>query len=438
VETASESTEPFGDDPLGLPAFDELQLSPSSGAAVIDEPLRRPRARVRVRSRARSRISADALRELLWITVMYLAARGLLLLVAYLNGAFGQHNFLHELANWDGLWYRELANQGYPSHVSHLQTTLGFFPLYSMAIWVVEQPLLLLTSHNAIWCATVAGVFISGVGGLIATFLIYRLAQSWWGRDTARRATILFIVFPGAVVFSMVYSEGLLLPLAIGCIYMLQRKRWPAAGLLAGFASAVQPVALMLPVVCLVSSLLEIRRRGWSDRAARRSLVAPALSATGVVAFMSFLWSWTGSPFATYIAQHHGWSEKTDPLAILHMATRLGSEISLRHFNQPTINLNLVVGLIGSVVLVLMLVCVWAARREMSIEAVVWTAGISILALTSEYVPPNPRMLITAFPALMAVARYSHGRWFRVIVWGNGILLVVLSLFTFYGTTLRP
>jgi len=36
------------------------------------------------------------------------------------------------------------------------------------------------------------------------------------------------------------------------------------------------------------------------------------------------------------------------------------------------------------------------------------------------------------------VARYAKGRWFRVIVWGNGILLAGLSLLTFYGFTLRP
>ena len=47
-------------------------------------------------------------------------------------------------------------------------------------------------------------------------------------------------------------------------------------------------------------------------------------------------------------------------------------------------------------------------------------------------------MLITAFPALMAVARYASGRWFRVLVWGNGVLLAGLSLLTFYGFTLRP
>ena len=47
-------------------------------------------------------------------------------------------------------------------------------------------------------------------------------------------------------------------------------------------------------------------------------------------------------------------------------------------------------------------------------------------------------MLITAFPALMAVAHYVRGGWFRLIVWANGALLIVLSLLTFVGFTLRP
>ncbi|HEY2318434.1 MAG TPA: mannosyltransferase family protein [Solirubrobacteraceae bacterium] len=386
----------------------------------------------------RARVSAAARQELLWITVLYLAARGLLLLVAYLNAALGHHNFLHELANWDGMWYRELANKGYPDHVSYLQTTLGFFPLFPLAIWALEQPLLLLTSHDAIWCATVAGALISAAGGLVATILVHRLAEGWWDRDTARRATVLFIVFPGAVVFSMVYSEGLLLPLAAGCIYALERRRWVLAGILAGFATAVQPVGLALVPVCAFSALLELRRQGWSVRAARRSLLAPLLSLSGLGAFMAFLWAWTGNPLATYLAQHHGWSETTTPLAMWNMAVKLGHQISFSHFNEPTINLNLVIGLIGGVVLLIWLLLVWFDRREISPEAVLWTLAIAFLAYTSSNVPPLPRMLITAFPALMVVARYAQGRWFRVIVWANGVLLAGLSLLTFYGFTLRP
>jgi Mannosyltransferase (PIG-V) len=441
VETASESTEPFGDDPLALPAFDELELSSSSGAAVVEPALggavsvrrRRP-----ARARARTRLSEAARQELLWICVIYLATRLLLLVAAFLQSRFGHAPFQNELANWDGFWYRELANKGYPSYVSHAQTTLGFFPLFPLTIWPVEHVIALVAPGNLPLAATLAGTLISATGGLVATILVHRLTDGWWGRETARRATILFVLFPGSVVFSMVYSEGLLLPLVAGCLYALERRRWVLAGVLAAFGTAVQPVGLVLAPVCLIAAALEIHRRGWRSREARRSLLAPLLAPVGAACFMAFLWLWTGNPFANYIAQHHGWSEKTTPLALVHLTTKLAGEISFTHFNQPTINLNLVLGLIGAVVLVVLLVLLWFCRREVSPPAIAWTLAISFLAFTSSEVPPNPRMLITAFPALLTVARYARGRWFTVIAWLNGGLLVVLSLLTFYGLTLRP
>jgi hypothetical protein len=422
---------------------------PAPAASAVDDPVSTPpgapsvglgRRRALTRTGRRRRIRAITRTELMWIAVVYLSTRGLLLLVAYLLSSFGHHNFLHELANWDGLWYRELANHGYPDYPSHLQTTLGFFPLYPITIWTLEPLFAVVTGHNAIWSATVSGVVISLAGGYIATVLVYRLATGWWNRDSARRATILFCLFPGSVVFSMVYSEGLLLPLAAGCLLALEHRRWLLAGILAGIGTAVQPTGLVLVVVCAVSAGLELRRQGWrpSSLPARRVLVAPLLSLAGVCAFALFLWAWTGTPFANYQAQHHGWGEKTNLFALVHLTSTLFSQISLSHPNDPTINLNLVVGLIGAFLLVGMLVLVWRARRTISVEAIVWTAGISFLALTSQYVPPNPRMLITAFPAVMVVAHYVRGKWFTWLAWGNGILLVVLSLLTFYGVTLRP
>jgi hypothetical protein len=364
--------------------------------------------------------------------------RGLLLLAAYLQSSFGHHDFLHELSNWDGLWYREVANRGYLDHVSYAQTTLGFFPLYPLAIWLVEPIIMVLTGHDSIWASSLAGVGISMVGGAVASYFAYQLATGWWGRETARKATALLILFPGSVVFSMVYSEGLLLPLAAACLLALERRRWVLAGVLAGFATAVQPTGLALIPVCALSAGLEWRRQGYSFSTLRRVIVAPVLSTFGVAAFAIFLWLWTGSPLANYEAQHHGWSEKTDPLAVVNLAVTLFNEISFKHFNQPTINLNLVVGLIGAFLLVWALHLLVRERHRVSVEALVWTVGISFLALTSEYVPPNPRLLITAFPAVMVVARYLHGRTWTLVLWGNGVALVVLSVCTFWGTTLRP
>jgi Mannosyltransferase (PIG-V) len=453
VETVPERLDPRAE-PIEVTDLDVLGAS----SAVADDPViggdgtlagRRPIPTARTRSRRRDRVIAGAGQEILWVGVIYLATRVLLLLAAFLLSRFGHHNFLHELANWDGLWYRELANHGYPNYPSHLQTTLGFFPLFSIGIWTLEPVFSVTTGHNAIWSATVAGVVISMVGGFVATWMLYRLASGWWDKAAARRATILFVLFPGSVVFSMVYSEGIMMPLAIGCIYALERRRWITAGLLAGFATAVQPVALVLILVCAFSAVRELRRQGWRLRdaaailgpagdEARPVLLAPVLSCLGAGTFAFFLWLWTGTPFANYQAQHHGWGEKTNLFAMVHLTTTLIHQISFTHLNDPTINLNLVVGLIGGFLLLGMLVLMARARRTISPEAIVWTLGVSFLALTSQYVPPNPRMLITAFPALMVVAYFVKGKWFTWLAWANGIALVGLSLLTFYGVTLRP
>jgi len=249
---------------------------------------------------------------------------------------------------------------------------------------------------------------------------------------------VLFCLFPGSVVFSMIYAEGVALPLAAGCILALQRRRWLLAGVMAGFATAAEPEALVLVIVCAVSSLLELRRRGWRTPAALRSLLAPSLSLSGVAAFIAYLWAHTGTPFAYTQAQHYGWNEKTDPFALVHLARSLANEVSFSHFNHPTINLNLVVGGTGALLLVVLLVLLFMRWRQVSIEALLWTLGIGVLAITSEYTPPNPRLLITAFPAVIVLAYYVKGRAFASLALANGVLLAGLSALTFVGTTVRP
>ncbi len=415
METASEHAEPLVHAPT---------------APTLDAP--RTLAR-----RARDR-AATAIYSARFAIGVYLATRALLLLVAFVNGTLRHHAFTHELSQWDGLWYRMLADHGYPTYVAHVQTTLGFFPVYPGIVWAVSHVFVVPIAHWEILSSTIAGVIVAGIGGLVATVLVQRLATGWWGEHAGRKAVLIFCLFPGSVVFSMVYAEGVLLALVAGCILALQKRRWVLAGALAAVATATEPEALVLVVVCAVSALLELRQRGFGDRSARRSLFAPALSLVGVGAFAGFLWAWTGSPFASFIAQRDGWSEKTDPLALVHLAQITASQISFRHFNHPTIDLNLVVGLIGAVILIVLLVLVLCNWREMSVEAIVWTLGISWLAMTSEYTPPNPRLVITAFPAVIVLARYVHGKWWTALLWANGVALVGLSALTFVGTTLRP
>jgi len=191
----------------------------------------------------------------------------------------------------------------------------------------------------------------------------------------------------------------------------------------------------VLVLVCAVSAGLELRRRGWR---ARESLLAPVLSVTGVAAFAIYLWAHAGTPFAYTQAQKYGWDETFDPFAIVHLVRSLASKVSFSHFNNPTINLNLVVGAAGVIVLVVLLVLLFMRWREVSVEALLWTLGISFLMVTAKYTPPNPRLLITAFPAVIVPAYYLRRRGLALYAAASGVLLAGLSALTFVGTTLRP
>lgn len=372
-----------------------------------------------------------ALRELRWPLGVYLLSRFLYLVIALADDAIQHWSLRAQVSNWDGGWYLALAAQGYPGHATHAQTTLGFFPLYPGLMWLVA---------HVFFCGyVVAGVLISTVGGFITTVLVQRMATSWWGDGAGRRAVIFYVLFPGSIVFSMVYSEGLMLPLATGSIYALQKRKWVLAGLLAAAATATAPLAFSLILACAAASFVEVRRRGWRDPEARRSLLAPSLAPLGAAAFGAFLWIWTGTPFASYIAQRYGWDERSTPIALWHTTTKLWHQII--HFGSathPGINLNYVSGLVGAAFLAWALVLLWRNRRRIPAPAIWWTLGITFLTITSENVPPNPRMLICAFPALMVVAYEMRGRNFTRLIAVTTVLLFAMSFVSFVGTGLRP
>jgi hypothetical protein len=363
----------------------------------------------------------------------YLATRVLLIVVAIIDGWLHSRSFTHEIGNWDGYWYQLMANHGYPSHFYYGKSTLGFFPLYPIAIWALMQ--------LVFGSAATAGLIISTIGGLVATVLVQRLATEWWDEASGRRAAVLFCLFPGSVVFSMVYSEGILIPLAAGSLLALQHRRWLLAGALSGLATAVDVTALPLVLAIAVSAALELRRQGWRwrDRDMRRVLAAPVLSVTGIVAFALYLWARVGSPTASLRAQRVGWHEKSDPFAIVHLVTRLAHQISsFKTFDNPALNLNYVVGLVGVFILVGGIVLLCRRRGRVPIEVLLFSLGVVYLTVTSEYVPPNPRLLITGFPIVVVYARYLDGRRFKWLCAVMTVLLIELSGLTFVGITLRP
>jgi hypothetical protein len=375
--------------------------------------------------------------------VVYLASRVVYFVIALVDAVASDGPLSSAIAHWDGKWYVSIALLGYPSgpHInaayweSHW-TRFGFLPLYPMVMWAARA----VTGLPAVY----AGLLVSLLTGLTATLLIARLAQRWWGdQRLTRRAILFFVIFPGSIVFSMDYSEGLMLTLVAGSLLALEDRRWLLAGVLAGLSTAVGPVADAIIPACAVVALVEVRRlrrSGSSLRAQLRPLIAPLLSPGGLIAFGAYLWVHVGTPLASYQAQKHAWHESSDPLALVFQGAHLVQEIFLksdpaRHIGT---DLNIVVGLLGAVFLVWGLRYLWRDRRVISLGAIVWTLGVALLTVTSDQVPPNPRMLLCAFPILLVLAvRLGRIGYRRLLGWGAGAM-VLLSALTYIYSLTRP
>ncbi len=391
------------------------------GALLIDE---RPAVRP-----TRFALATRMLGPVGWVAAVYVASRILLLLIAVAAGAVGHITLTAELGRWDGTWYGQIASLGYPRHTAHGPNPLGFFPLFPLTMWLAVH---LPGPPNSV---IIAGVIISCLGGLVATVLVGRLAEGWWGEAASRRAVVLFCLFPGSIVFLMAYGEGLLIPLAAGCLLALQARRWVLAGVLAGFATAVQPDAVALVVACAVGVVVELRRHGWRDRRTRRSLLAPALSVIGIAAFAAFLWAWTGTPFATLDTQRDGWGEGIDPLALVHQGRVLVFE--LEHYKLVSMNFGPVAAVFGGLILLTGVILLFR-RPRISAEALAYTLAIAVIAVLSVNVPPNARLLITAFPAVLVFAYYATRRTWPWLIGASTLLLVVMSALTYGGRSLTP
>ncbi len=372
--------------------------------------------------RARDRLAAT-LGAAGWPVAVYCASRLLLLTVASVVAVVTHHSLANDAFLFDGRWYLRLTEHGYPVRPLHAKSTLGFFPLYPLVVravaWVCVMPV------------PQAALVTSIAGGLAAALLVQRLAAAWWGEQAARRAVLVVCLFPGSIVFSMAYSECLTIPLAVGCLLALRSRRWLIAGLLAGLATAVEPVALVLIPVCAAAAVAQVRSLGWRDPAARRSVAAPLLAPLGIAGLAVFLWTWTGTPFAAYLAQHYGWHQQSEPLALLALPVA-------RHLLSQPAQLvprifawNIWNGILGGVFLGFSVRALLRVRGELSVGALMLPAGIAALTLWSIMTPPNARMALVAFPAIMVWGRRLSGRAFGLFVAVEVLVLVLTSALTF-------
>src|SRR5213595_1092221 len=123
---------------------------------------------------------------------------------------------------WDSDFFLRIAQNGYDD------ASAAFHPLYPALIAGLGR---LLFGHYLL-----AGLVISLLCCLGSFALLHRLAEERLGPDGARGSVLYLAVFPMALFLQAVYSESLFLLLTLAAFAIAERRRFAAAGAVAGLA----------------------------------------------------------------------------------------------------------------------------------------------------------------------------------------------------------
>jgi len=151
---------------------------------------------------------------------------------------------------YDGAHYLRILHHGYwdprPAMPSH-----AFFPGLA---WLAT-PVRWLVGSDAVT------VHVTATATAVAAFIaVWGVTKEWADERTARRAVVLFALFPSSLFLWAFYSEALFIALGAGAVWADRRgKRWLAALFFVGIATT-RSVGILVPAVIVLARIVRQRR----------------------------------------------------------------------------------------------------------------------------------------------------------------------------------
>lgn len=178
---------------------------------------------------------------------------------------------------WDGLWYRLVAVQGYPSSGNNIAND-AFWPLFPMSMRGFSR-------LNGL-PEDVAGYLIANISFVVGLILLYQLVRIDFDTPIARRTLWAVALFPTSFFFNAVYTESMFLMLSVGAILSARIRRWWLAGVLGALAALTRSHGIFLIIPFAV---LWVRQYGFYLRPAIPKGITVAMPLLGPVIFGGYL-----------------------------------------------------------------------------------------------------------------------------------------------------
>jgi hypothetical protein len=163
----------------------------------------------------------------------------------YLGGTPGHSAFFY-----DSEHYLRIMHLGY-WHPRWIMPSHAFFPAVSWLGW-------------PIWKLTGSDLFtvhaVATATGVAAFICVWGVSKAWRDEIVARRAVLLFALFPSSIFLWAFYSEGLFIALGAGAVWADRRgRRGIVTALLIGIG-ATRSVGILIPLVLILARVIRLKR----------------------------------------------------------------------------------------------------------------------------------------------------------------------------------
>lgn len=227
------------------------------------------------------------------------------------------------LIRWDSGWYIPIAQSGY------VFDSTAFFPMYPLLIRLTAY----ITGN--MWTS---GLWVSNIAFFIALFYLYGIAKHEFDDDTASRTVFYVAAAPAAFFFSTVYAESIFFLFVVASFYYAIKGKWLPAALAGALASATRLSGVFTGVFILFEALwlqgvrfipkprsfkaffallkndLKLLPGAW------KGILAAAATASGLIAYMVFLYIKFKNPLA-FLSAESNWGRAVTwkwPLILTH------------------------------------------------------------------------------------------------------------------------
>lgn len=210
------------------------------------------------------------------------------------------------VSNWDGQWFRSIAESGYPISLPTeqgrvVQNEWAFLPAYPMLVRAVMW-----LSHTSF---PISATIVSLACSATAMVILYRMVVNTGDEIAAFTVVLGLCVFPASPILQVGYSESLALLLVVLALVLLGKRKYGWLVPVAVGLSLTRQIVLALAVVIGLHWLSRWRRVSVEPFPMSERFVVGALVV--LAACLSGLWPLiagivTGYP-AAYVESHAAW-----------------------------------------------------------------------------------------------------------------------------------